>query len=1084
MHKLAALAVFFVLLPLSSQSQVVLFEENFDACSLPNGWEVTSVGNQNSVWYLSDAIQNTNNQGQSMNGSCFLFIDDDATGDQTPSYVLDFVSPVFDASQYPTIELSVDVHYRDWDQGNESFEVLLTDGVTETLIRRYDAYRSTGSNLYDFETLVFDLSLLSNAANVRLIFRYNDAAGYNWWAGVDNISVVGKGQGTNIIVEPFSACSKPAGWETAVVAGVDDWKFGLITEGAALSNGNSMDGSCFAYFDDDFLGPNTPFSMVRLLSPWFDGSQFGSFTLDYDLIVRYHSERVSVFVQNIDGDEYLVSETNENEGGPYFSDFVHKTQDISPFRSKQMRVIFQYDDGQDWAWWAGLDNVKISGFGTAHDLCVNATPLQTGAACLPGDNTTALLDGPADACVPKSVGGLWYAWTADFTGNARLETRAEYNEVVSIFTGDCANPQPLLCHNRDEHGFTSETTYFQATMGTPYWIRVSGQKGGFGKSRGNLCVGINQHLIALIKPTNDDCINAFPLIIDGNCPNSVNLYAHSSTNRPSYNDLARHDVWFNFTAPALGPNEVLEIQSNANFSDIITLYSGDCASLEEVVTNHKGRLLTLQNVTPGTQYWVQIAGTFATIEGSLCPTIRRKNQDAPNNNLCTDAINIQVGGACTSGSNVGASNSGYVPPCVVSVENDIWYQFVAPSSGSVRINTGADFPHVLAVWEGDCAQLTPLLCARNPLRCAGYVTLGSLSPGSVYRVQIASELAAAGPISGHICLHITDGSMDAPFEALSLQVDEKCVASNITQLQISAQGGIQPYTFEGNMATQLLNTGETYLVVVTDALGCEKSLMGYAEDCEALACNLNGALAVLQPNCANANNGGLSALIMGGVAPYRYAWSNGASTAELTGLPAGTYTATVTDAVDCEVVMNADLSAPPVITAIPTSIIQPNQGQSNGAIFVDVAGGNGVFNFAWIQNGIPLVNSEDLTSAPDGDYTLVVTDGNGCSASFDFTLTETVGNQTVATKFYTEIFPNPAVEKAWLAVSFPQKQTLYLSLTDAAGRALHTWTVREVTEQNIPIDLKNLPAGAYNLHIRTETSVMVESIIVVGSGSR
>ena len=132
-----------------------------------------------------------------------------------------------------------------------------------------------------------------------------------------------------------------------------------------------------------------------------------------------------------------------------------------------------------------------------------------------------------------------------------------------------------------------------------------------------------------------------------------------------------------------------------------------------------------------------------------------------------------------------------------------------------------------------------------------------------------------------------------------------------------------------------------------------------------------------------------------------------------------------------------------------------------------------------MRAGAQVANSEDLVNAPAGDYTLIVTDGAGCTASVDFTLTETVANKDLASDFFTEIFPNPASERAWLAVAFPKPLNLYLNLCDASGKVLQAWTVKGVTEQNIPLDLKGLAAGAYRLRIWTGDRWLSETIVVL-----
>lgn len=1060
-------------------AQTVLFAEDFHDCTLPEGWNVVKNGNQNPVWYVGNAVQNDDNNGQSMNGSCFLFIDDDATGDNTPAYNLDFVSPPFDASQHATVALKVDIHYRDWYEAGEFFAVLVTDGVTETEISRFDNNRQTGDSLGDYITLKYDLSLVTHSPAARLIFRYDDAGGFNWWAGVDNIQVIGTGQGTNVVAETFNACELPAGWESEIVTGNAGWRFGLIdTFSGAYDGGTSMDGSCFAYFDDDVLGENAPFSSVRLSTPWFTGTDFAKFTLDFDVILRYYKEKIAVYVQHGDGQEYLVVESMEDVGGPYFSDYQHVTLDLSPYRSRQMRVVFEYGDGQEWGWWAGLDNVKITGEGQANDLCSQAKTLFTGDNCQPGNNRTAVFDGPVTACTDQGVGGLWYKWTSDFSGIANVTTQAKFNDVVNVFTGGCLTPQLLLCDDRDEHGFTGEISYFNVQVGTEYFLRVSGRGAGFGTPRGDLCIAVHQAPAFPTLPANDDCANAINLTVNSACVAGSNTNGTMSSTQPLLNGLARADVWYKFTAPTLATNEQLAIETNATFSDIITVYRGGCAALTEVAGNHHGVRLDLTALTAGETYFVQIAGNFATVEGTLCPQILKKTANAPSNDLCAEATSVPVGAPCTAGSNLDATYSGWKPNCVVSIDQDIWFKFIAPNSGAVRINSGADFEHVLAVWQGNCTNLTQIYCAENPLRCDGYLLVGGLTAGQIYYVQIAASRTVAGGLAtGNVCLKILDANVPPDFEPLSLQVQENCTGVGIAQLLVTTNGGVAPLMLQGSMDGQALYSGNIYLVVATDAIGCTQSVVGVVDACNAGDCVLNATLTPVSPVCYGAANGSLTVNTMGGIAPYQYQWSDHSTESALNNISAGIYAVTVTDALGCEAIISQTLSNPPAIEALNITITQPSAGQNNGSIYLDIQGGNGPYAYNWTLNGTFFTASEDLFLAPAGNYQLRITDSNGCTASLEYALT-TVGATTLDKDVFAEVFPNPARDKATLAVAFSRPQSLLLSLTDAAGRVLRAWQVDKVTEQNIPLEIKDLPNGVYRLRILVGGELIVRGVTV------
>jgi hypothetical protein len=1079
---LFALGIIF-LHAVSLHAQVVLFEDNFDNCSLAPGWTVSSVGNQNPVWYVGPAVQNDDNNGQSMNGSCFLLIDDDATGNNTPAYVIDFITPAFDASVFSKVVLTADIHYRDWADGQESFEVLLSDGTQETVLSRFDENRKTGNNLDEFVTLRYDISFISQSPNARIIFRYDDANAFNWWAAIDNVKIEGSGSGTNIIAEPFNNCTKPAGWETEVLTGNDDWRFGLIDTGAALNNGNSMDGSCFVFFDDDVIGNSAPYSVIRLKTPWFDGTAFSNFELNYDVILRYYSEKIRVFVQHGDGTEYLAYESNDDLGGPYFKNYISSRLDLTTYRAPQMRVVFEYDDGKDWGWWVGLDNIKVTGSGVANDVCANAMPIYSGLNCLPADNQNALFDGPPATCTERSSGGIWYRWKAEFSGLARFSTNANFNDVVSVFTGNCANPVSVLCQNKDEHGFTGEQVYFPVTQNTEYLLRVSGQTSGFGAPKGNMCVQIEAVTNAPAPPANDGCANAIPITVNAAATvNGNNLNAAMLPPQPTLNTLARADIWYSFTAPALNPGATVEIISNSNFSDIITVYSGTCAALTEVASNHLGQQLATATLTPGQTYRVQIAGNFSTVEGQTAVQVRTANLPAPPaNENCATAQALVLGQACAQGSLQNATASGNTPTCVPAVGADVWFSFQTPVSGAVWINAGAEFEHILGIWKGDdCGQLENIACYKNPLYCDGGVLLSALLPGYTYYIQLAArDRYALEGNTGAFCLSVTDGVEAAPGTPLVLNVIEKCVSDNTAKLQIETSGGLLPYQFQGNPNNEILSAGENYLVVVRDARGCEASVSGVVKPCEAIECSIVASVSTTALLCHGGTDGSLTALSTGGLAPYTYLWSNGGNTATASNLPQGIYTVSITDALGCETTVSATLLAPLPITAVPTNIIQPGTGSSNGAIFMNISGGTGVYSFVWSQNGTTVSTAQDLTNAAAGDYTLQITDANNCTATFEFTLSEVVSGTDVPEPYYVEIFPNPAREKAWLSVSFAQPRTLHLSITDGNGRAVRTWTQRNVSEQNIPLDLKNLPAGNWQVVLRTDREIIRQTLIIV-----
>lgn len=160
----------------------------------------------------------------------------------------------------------------------------------------------------------------------------------------------------------------------------------------------------------------------------------------------------------------------------------------------------------------------------------------------------------------------------------------------------------------------------------------------------------------------------------------------------------------------------------------------------------------------------------------------------------------------------------------------------------------------------------------------------------------------------------------------------------------------------------------TYTVVVTDNNGCTASA--------ATTVNV-GALSAstgqTNVSCFGANNGTASVSVSGATGTPVYSWSNGASTATISGLAAATYNYTVTDGSGCTASGSVTITAPAQMQGYITTQ-NASCGASDGSAYLSFSGGVAPYTYQW-SNGSTTPNISSLTP---GTYTLTITDANGC----------------------------------------------------------------------------------------------------------
>jgi len=144
---------------------------------------------------------------------------------------------------------------------------------------------------------------------------------------------------------------------------------------------------------------------------------------------------------------------------------------------------------------------------------------------------------------------------------------------------------------------------------------------------------------------------------------------------------------------------------------------------------------------------------------------------------------------------------------------------------------------------------------------------------------------------------------------------------------------------------------------------------------------------VVQPLCNGACNGSAAiSFTTAGTPAYTYLWNNGQTTQTASSLCAGTYTATITDAMGCTAAVSATITAPAALTATSVQVNPLCNGVCNGTITVTASGGTGTKQYS--IDGGAFQASNVFAGLCAGAHTITVRDANNCTTTLSPTLTQ------------------------------------------------------------------------------------------------
>ncbi|MCQ2959262.1 MAG: SprB repeat-containing protein [Bacteroidales bacterium] len=135
-------------------------------------------------------------------------------------------------------------------------------------------------------------------------------------------------------------------------------------------------------------------------------------------------------------------------------------------------------------------------------------------------------------------------------------------------------------------------------------------------------------------------------------------------------------------------------------------------------------------------------------------------------------------------------------------------------------------------------------------------------------------------------------------------------------------------------------------------------------------CGLVVNAEIIHNKCFGGEEGSVKISVSGGVEPYMYRWSNDRTSVGIYNMPAGFYTVEIVDSTGCSAVQEYEIKESQEIQ-IDAMITSPLCGYENGAIRVEVTGGNSPYVCKWIDSDSIVYNVQNLENLPSKTYTIM-----------------------------------------------------------------------------------------------------------------
>ena len=135
--------------------------------------------------------------------------------------------------------------------------------------------------------------------------------------------------------------------------------------------------------------------------------------------------------------------------------------------------------------------------------------------------------------------------------------------------------------------------------------------------------------------------------------------------------------------------------------------------------------------------------------------------------------------------------------------------------------------------------------------------------------------------------------------------------------------------------------------------------------------------------------------------------------------------------------------------------------------------------YQWLFGGVAIegATSNTYLAAESGDYSLIVTGGNGCSNTSPVVNVMIVGLDAPASLRELRLTPNPFTTELKLSLAVTEATNFQLGVFALDGKLVYERSISASGQMTETLPLEHLPAGVYYLKLSNQEGEVIRKVV-------